>query len=983
MGDLRKRGAKIGFHVNKYRPSEEGNIQSSVDQLVIEHESFRYKGYLSGFVFVTHVLILLVTIFCLHFNFYSVMNRPLKIFISYAHEDANHCHEIQIYLQPLVNQGLIEVWTDEVIQPGKFWDEEIREALESADLILFVVSKHLLSSENIYKLEMQYARQWIESGEGSVIPVLASDCLWNSTFLGDLQVLPSNGRPIENSFWRGRKSEAYNNIATGILNYCKNSFKLNRSQSRDLRSGLNEVLRSQRKINLRNSHLIAPEPEGQKSKQDQDWSRLHSYNPNLRMLLRANCYDQHDDLDGHMTVQLFRRMLFAATAEINNMREQFKTLIDHPIQNEAKLILMTGFPGNGKTTFIRTFIEETSNLYDHVLYDMDDVMLDRVTDPKQDRQSMIEQAVLEVLHRKMQRDRSEITETFRFILENRDFFEDEKEFTTGFTKKLAAWKDDVETLTYQQVREWMNEMGYKDTFTCFFIHLFLLTEADTRKIIYFDNLDAINIEHIGNRFVKAFGESLWNANSIARSELFAHKDLDFKQKFKFVFCLRDANHEYLIPHIQSRLDLTTRVSFRFSIETTHFREIVERRLEFFKTLRMEEPDDKELLSFERLRQWFDAFLNDDYFTRVFIPLYNHDYRSSVTTLLEVALDSLKTQSADDLQHASSPLRGIMFFHLIHQLKLHDFLSEYILNASMDKNGQIKPYCYLERMVLTVLLNFSQLDDSSDLESAKPVRLTRVLYELEKIYGRRAVLECVAKCFNYHTKDWVQPITILEDAVISEQQFVDRMLALSESEIKKVKIRLNPAGFIYLRYLLPHFEFYSNMANNRRSLYQHQFEKILNKEGDKEIVYDFEMTINRAYWAARVHIEAMEKFFKKNFGNMSPEEYRASLYSFKHLGYGHPHQHGYFHSTRILTAHIGYVDNFRHFALNKKELSPKVDRADINRVLVNKIDLYVELLKNSIDDRAHRNFLEGFTTSIAKIRASQFKDFTTRIQARDL
>lgn len=911
------------------------------------------------------------------------MDRPLKIFISHAREDANHCREIQTYLQPLVNQGLIEIWTDEVILPGKLWDNEIKAALESADLILFMVSNHLLSSEYIYQVELQYARQWIESGDGSVIPILASDCLWNTTFLGDLQVLPANGRPIENSFWRGRRAEAYNNIATGILNYCKNSFKLNRSQSRDLHSGLNDVLRTQRKINLRNSHLIAPEPDGQKKKRDQDWSRVHSYKPNLRMVLRANCYDRHDDLDGHMTIQLFRRMLFAATTEINDMWAQFKTLLDHPIQNEAKLILVTGFPGNGKTTFIRTFIEETSESYDHILYDMDDVMLDRATDPLHDRQNLIEQAVLEVMHRKMQRDRSEITETFRFILENRDFFEDEKEFTTGFANKLAAWNHDVETLAYPQVRDWMNAMGYKDTFTCFFVHLFLLTEADTRKIIYFDNLDAINIEHIGNRFMKAFGESLWNANSIARSELFAHKDLDFKKKFKFVFCLRDANHEYLIPHIQSRLDITTKMSFRFSIETTHFREIVERRLDFFRSLHEEESEDLELQPFEDLRKWFDAFLKDDYFTRVFIPLYNHDYRSSVSTLLEVALGSLKTQSAEEFQHTSSPLRGIMLFHLIQQLKLHDFLSEYILNASMDKNGQVKPYCYLERMVLTVLLNFSQLDNSSDLESAKPVRLTRVLYDLEKIYGRRSVLECVAKCFNYHTKDWVQPITILEEIVTSEQQFTDRMLSLDEAELKKIKIRLNPAGFIYLRYLLPHFEFYSNMANNKHSLYQHSFVKKLNEDGDKELVYDFEPTINRAYRAARVHIEAMEKFFRKNFDNLTPEEYRASVYSFKHLGHGHPHQHGYFHSTRILTAHIGYIDNFRHFVLNRKELPQHTDKSDINRVLINKIELYVDLLKNSLDDRSHRDFLEGFMASITKIRASQFKDFTTRVQAREL
>src|SRR6266496_3146901 len=138
---------------------------------------------------------------------------PIRIFYSYAHEDKRYQQRIKQQLGLLRNQGLITQFSDQDILPGQEWKNEINRKLETADIILLLVSPAFLDSEYCYTEEMKRAFQRYEAKEVRLIPIIIRPCEWKQSPLGRLQALPSKGRPV--NAWRPQ-DDAYNEIGTGI-----------------------------------------------------------------------------------------------------------------------------------------------------------------------------------------------------------------------------------------------------------------------------------------------------------------------------------------------------------------------------------------------------------------------------------------------------------------------------------------------------------------------------------------------------------------------------------------------------------------------------------------------------------------------------------------------------------------------------------------------------------------------------------------------
>ena len=69
------------------------------------------------------------------------MSEPIKVFISYSHQDDGLRQELVEHLAPLQEyEKLIDLWHDREIRPGANWDSEIDNRLKDADIILFLVS---------------------------------------------------------------------------------------------------------------------------------------------------------------------------------------------------------------------------------------------------------------------------------------------------------------------------------------------------------------------------------------------------------------------------------------------------------------------------------------------------------------------------------------------------------------------------------------------------------------------------------------------------------------------------------------------------------------------------------------------------------------------------------------------------------------------------------------------------------------------------
>lgn len=120
----------------------------------------------------------------------------LDVFISYSHKDDEFRERLDVHLALLQRQDVIRVWHDRRIGAGKDIHGEISENLETADIVLLLVSPDFLASDYCYDREMVRAMERHKEGAVRVIPVILRVCDWHGAPFGHLKVVPRDGQPI-------------------------------------------------------------------------------------------------------------------------------------------------------------------------------------------------------------------------------------------------------------------------------------------------------------------------------------------------------------------------------------------------------------------------------------------------------------------------------------------------------------------------------------------------------------------------------------------------------------------------------------------------------------------------------------------------------------------------------------------------------------------------------------------------------------------
>ena len=143
----------------------------------------------------------------------DISSTPLDVFISYSHRDEKLRETLGLHLASLQRQGVIKSWHDRKISAGTEWKQAIDENLNSAEIILLLISENFIASDYCYDLEMERAIARHDAGEARVIPIILKPVDWSGAPFGKLQALPKNAKPV--TTWSNR-GEAFLNIAKGI-----------------------------------------------------------------------------------------------------------------------------------------------------------------------------------------------------------------------------------------------------------------------------------------------------------------------------------------------------------------------------------------------------------------------------------------------------------------------------------------------------------------------------------------------------------------------------------------------------------------------------------------------------------------------------------------------------------------------------------------------------------------------------------------------
>ena len=141
--------------------------------------------------------------------------KNVEVFCCYAREDQSLLKELKKQLMAFQREGLITLWADTDINAGAEWEKEIHLHLNTAHIILLLVSSDFMASEYCYSIEMRRAIERHDRREAQVIPIILRPVNWQDAPFAQLQALPQDAAPILSSRW-AYLDEGFADAAKGI-----------------------------------------------------------------------------------------------------------------------------------------------------------------------------------------------------------------------------------------------------------------------------------------------------------------------------------------------------------------------------------------------------------------------------------------------------------------------------------------------------------------------------------------------------------------------------------------------------------------------------------------------------------------------------------------------------------------------------------------------------------------------------------------------
>ncbi len=140
-------------------------------------------------------------------------NQPIELFISYTHKDDRLRKELETHLSALRRQGIVASWCDRRIEAGSEWAGQIHDKLNTAQVILLMISADFIASDYCNDVELKRAMERHNNSEAKVIPIFVRPCDWKGMPFGKLQGVPSDAKPVASY---SSRDKAWTEVAQAI-----------------------------------------------------------------------------------------------------------------------------------------------------------------------------------------------------------------------------------------------------------------------------------------------------------------------------------------------------------------------------------------------------------------------------------------------------------------------------------------------------------------------------------------------------------------------------------------------------------------------------------------------------------------------------------------------------------------------------------------------------------------------------------------------
>ncbi len=106
-----------------------------------------------------------------------------ELFISYSKQDEKLVNNFIDHLSSLQSLGIIDSWYCTELKGGEDWDLTIKEKLNEADIVCFMISPKFMSTPYIHKYEVKHTFRRYEKGEDvKIIPIVLDYVDWSRTY---------------------------------------------------------------------------------------------------------------------------------------------------------------------------------------------------------------------------------------------------------------------------------------------------------------------------------------------------------------------------------------------------------------------------------------------------------------------------------------------------------------------------------------------------------------------------------------------------------------------------------------------------------------------------------------------------------------------------------------------------------------------------------------------------------------------------------
>lgn len=123
------------------------------------------------------------------------------IFISYSHKDTEWKDRLLRHLNTLKKRAATDPWSDDQINPGDDWYDQINAAMQRASVAVCLISADFLTSDFCQQEEIPYLLERRENDGLLLIPVLLRPCLWDEyPWLKAIQMHPKEGKSVARDY---------------------------------------------------------------------------------------------------------------------------------------------------------------------------------------------------------------------------------------------------------------------------------------------------------------------------------------------------------------------------------------------------------------------------------------------------------------------------------------------------------------------------------------------------------------------------------------------------------------------------------------------------------------------------------------------------------------------------------------------------------------------------------------------------------------